>query len=92
MDEARGPLNHLVFKFDPNKPIVSLVLQEMYLIVIFETSISIYNCTTGDFLEERGRQDKSKYKVAAVNNNGNDVYICTHSNSTAKNSVQSEVF
>lgn len=64
----------------------------MYLIVIFENSISIYNSTTGDFLEERGRLDKQKYKVAAVNNNGNEMYIVTHTNNTAKNSVQSEVF
>lgn len=75
------------FKFDQNKVVVSMILYEMYLIIVFETSIAIYNATSGDFLEERGRLEKFKYKAAAINNNGNEIYLVTHNNSTGKNIV-----
>jgi hypothetical protein len=59
----------------------------MYLIVVYETSVSIFNAITGDFLEEKGRLEKFKYKGAIMNNNGNEIYLFTHNNSTGKNMV-----
>lgn len=52
----------------------------MYLIVIFETSIAIFNAAKGDFLEEKGRLDKFKYKIATINYNGNEIYAVSHNN------------
>lgn len=67
-------------------------MHEMYIIVVYETSIAIYNASTADFLEEKGKIDKFKYKAGVVNYNGTDIYLFTHNNSQAKNTVQSEVF
>lgn len=55
-------------------------MQEMYIIVIYETSVVVFNATTGDFLEEKGKVDKFKYKAAVVNYNGSDIYLVTHNN------------
>ena len=64
----------------------------MYLIVVYETSICIYNAATGDFLEEKGKLDKFKYKAACMNNNGNEMYLVSHNNNTGKNITQCELF
>jgi len=78
--DENGLKKHIVFKLDPQRHIVSLQMHEMYVIVIYETSVAIFNSTTGDFLEERGKLDKFKYKTAVVNYNGNEIYLVTHSN------------
>ena len=62
-------------------------MHEMYVIVVYETSVTIYNSATGDFLEEKGRQEKFKYRTAVVNYNGSDIYLITHNNQTGKNIV-----
>ena len=68
-------------------------MQEMYVIIIYESSVAIYNSATGDFLEEKGKLDKQfKYKSSVVNYAGNDVYLYAHHTSSGKNIVQSEVF
>lgn len=52
----------------------------MYVICVYETSVAIYNAATADFLEEKGKIDKFKYKAGIVNSKGNDVYLFTHNN------------
>jgi len=65
----------------------------MYVIVVYENSIVIYNAATGDFLEEKGRLDqKLKYKNAVVNFAGNEIYAFTHHTSGGKNVALSEVY
>jgi hypothetical protein len=46
--------------------------------VVYESSVAIYNATTGDLLEEKGRQDKYKYRAATANFNGTDIYVMTN--------------
>ena len=48
------------------------------MIVVYESSISIYNAATGDLLEEKGRQDKMKYKAACANFNGTEIYLVSN--------------
>jgi hypothetical protein len=68
-------------------------MQEMYVIVIYETAVAVYNATTGDFLEEKSKLDKQfKFKNACVNYAGHEVYLVAQNNSSGKNIVQSEVF
>lgn len=51
-------------------------MQEMYVIVIYETSIAVFNSVNGDFLEEKGKIDKQfKFRSACVNQAGTEVYI-----------------
>ena len=54
-------------------------MHEIYVIVIFETSIEIFNAQTGDFLEQRGTNiDKFKYKYASLNHLTGDIVIVAH--------------
>lgn len=51
-------------------------MQEMYVIVIYESSVAVYNATTGDKLEERVQADKQfKFRQACTNFKGNELYI-----------------
>jgi hypothetical protein len=43
---------------DVNKVVVAIVMQEMYVIIVYESSVAIYNSVNGDFLEEKGKLDK----------------------------------
>lgn len=87
LDEQTGAKKQGL-KFDPSKVIVNILIHEMYIIVVYESSISIYNSANGDFLEERGKLEKQfKYKYSAVNFSGNDVYVVTHNSSSSKNIV-----
>ena len=52
----------------------------MYVIVVYETSVAIFNAATGDQLEEKGKIDKFKYKAAVPNYNGTDIYLITNNN------------
>lgn len=87
-----GISDQIKFEFDPNKKIVSLFLVDMYVIVVYETSVCIYNASNGDFLEERGKLDKFKYKAAAVNIEGTEVYLAANNIKEARNTIQSEVY
>jgi len=87
-----GISDKIRFRFDENKTIVSLLLVDMYVIVVYETSVCIFNASNGDFLEERGKLDKFKYKAAAVNIAGTEVYLAAHNIKEARNTVQSEVY
>ena len=55
-------------------------MHDMHVVIVYETSVVIYNAATGDFLEEKGRVDKFKYKAAVVNSNGSEIYLATHNN------------
>ena len=79
-DEKVGFKQNLVFRFDPQRLIVSILIQESYVIVVYETSVAIYNAATGDMLEEKGRQDKMKYKCASANFSGTEIYLITNNN------------
>jgi len=59
----------------------------MYVIVVYETSVCIYNASNGDFLEERGKLDKFKYKAAAVNIEGTEVYLAANNIKEARNTI-----
>jgi hypothetical protein len=77
-----------VFRIDPTKQIVNIVMQEMYVIVVYESSVAVFNAATGDFLEEKGKLDKQlKYKNAVVNCAGSELYLCGLNSSSAKNIV-----
>lgn len=92
LDES-GIKKQIIFRVEPTKSIVTIVMQEMYVIIVYESSIAIYNSATGDFLEEKGRLDsKLKYKNSVVNYAGNELYAYAHHSSSGKNIVQSEVF
>ena len=65
----------------------------MYVIIVYESSVAIYNAATGDFLEEKGKLDKQmKYKSAIVNFAGSELYLYSLNSSSSKNIVQSEVY
>ena len=66
-------------------------MHENYVVVVYENSICVFNSNTGDFLEEKGRLDKFKYKNAVVNYNGSDIYLFTKNNNEIKNSVKSDI-
>ena len=57
LDES-GPKKQISFKLDPSKNIATILVQEMYVIVIYETTIALYNAATGDFLEEKNKIEK----------------------------------
>ena len=59
MDSTNGIKKHIVFKFEKYQSnqadkgkIVQILMHEIYVIVVFETAIAIFNSQTGDFLEE----------------------------------------
>lgn len=69
-------------------------MQEMYVIVVYENTVAVYNSNSGDKLEERPIQDSKQFKFklsACVNFKGNEVYMIAQNNSSGKNITQSEV-
>jgi hypothetical protein len=92
LDEKVGLNHHLTFKFDPSKFIINILIQELYVIVVYEQSVAIYNAATGDMLEEKGKLDKFRYKAAVPNFNGTDIYLVTNNNNQVKNVTLSEVY
>lgn len=91
-DETQGIKKQTSFRLDPTKTISNIVMQEMYVVVIYESSIAIYNSQTGDKLEERVTCDKQfKFRLSCINTNSTEVYVVTHNNSSGKNIIQSEV-
>jgi hypothetical protein len=69
-----------------------MIMHEIYVIVIFETTIAIFNSQTGGFLEERGSLDKFRYKGASLNSETGDIVLIAHNNSTAKNSINTKMY
>ena len=67
-------------------------MYEIYVIVVFETVIAIFNSTNGQFLEERGHLDRFKYKCACLNHQTGDVYLVALNNSTAKNIINTKIY
>ena len=88
LDEIAGPRKQIIFKLDPTKVIVNIVMQEMYVIIVYESSVAVYNSTKGDFLEEKAKLDKSlKYKFASANFAGTELYLVAQNSSSGKNIV-----
>jgi hypothetical protein len=99
MDVAKGMKTAIVFDFyknaqDKNSQIIQILMHEIYVIVVFEASINIFNAQSGAFLEERGVLEnfKYKYRAASLNHQTGDVILIAHSNSTTKNVIQTVVY
>ena len=69
-----------------------MIMHEIYVIVVFEASVAIFNAQSGDFLEERGFLDRFKYKTASLNHQTGDIILISHNNSTAKNIVNTKIY
>jgi len=74
MDTMSGMKKHIVFKFErfitnhqDKGKIVQILMHEIYVIVIFESAVAIFNSQSGDFLEEQGLLDRFKYRGACLN-------------------------
>jgi|TARA_B110000285_G_C14932755_1_gene518122 hypothetical protein len=67
-------------------------MHEIYVIVVFETAIAIFNAQSGDFLEERGLLEKFKYKCASLNHKTGDIILVAHNNSTNKNAINTIIY
>jgi hypothetical protein len=52
-DETQGTKKQTAFRVDPSRVIQAIVMQEMYVIVVYENSVAVYNSNSGDKLEER---------------------------------------
>jgi hypothetical protein len=93
-DEVQGTKKQTTFSVDPSRTIQAIVMQEMYVIVVYENSVAVYNSNSGDKLEERPITDPKQFKFkvsACVNYKGSEVYMIAQNNSSGKNTVQSEV-
>ena len=67
-------------------------MHEIYVIVVFETCVAIFNAQSGEFLEERGILDRYKYKAASLNHQTGDIILVSHNNSSAKNTTQTKMY
>jgi len=93
MDTHTGMKKAIVFKFEKypstfhgdKGQIIQILMHEIYVIVVFEVSIAIFNSQTGDFLEEQGSLDRFKYKSACLNHQTGDVMLVASNNSKASN-------
>jgi hypothetical protein len=52
-DDAQGTKKQTTFRVDPTRVIQAIVMQEMYVIVVYENTVAVYNSNSGDKLEER---------------------------------------
>lgn len=66
-------------------------MHEIYVIVVYETTVAIFNSQTGDFLEEQGVLDRFKYRAACLNHQTGDIYLLAHNTSKAANIVQTMI-
>jgi hypothetical protein len=57
-DELSGIQKGVTIKIDSNKALTTIVLQENYVIVVYEGSVATFNASTGDKLEDRVTCDK----------------------------------
>jgi hypothetical protein len=80
-----------------------LLVENQYVIAVFDTVIHIYNASTGDLLQEEGKLDgkhantKFKYKTAAINSQTNDIsvseiYFSAYNITEKKNTTQTEIY
>lgn len=53
-------------------------MHEIYVIVVYETSVCVYNAQTGQFLEEQGILEKFKYKSASLNYVSGNILLVAH--------------
>jgi hypothetical protein len=92
------------FIFEAGKVIVNILLVEnQYVVAVFETHVAVYNATTGDLLQQDANLEgkstmKYKYRNAAVKiqtNNADsisDVYLLTYNLVEKKQTIQSEIY
>jgi hypothetical protein len=91
-DENQGIKKQISFRLDPMKALATIVLQDNYVIVVYENSVAIYNSQTGDKLEDKVTCDKQfKFKQACINFKSSEVFIYNQNNSSGKNLTLSEV-
>ena len=60
-------------------------MHEIYVIVVFETVIAIFNQQDGKFLETQGDLDRWRYKSASLNHDRGDIMLVVHN--TSKNTT-----
>ncbi len=85
------------YRFDPSKEIVSIVQHEIYIIVVYEHSVAIYN-NEGAFLDEKGRLEKTaksdhfRYTSVSLNFMTGGVVLGANNKSSGKNSTTAEIY
>lgn len=94
IDLANGQKKLIVFRFEkyPSKQlekgkIVQMLMHEIYVIVVFETAVAIFNAQTGDFLEEHVITDRLKYRAACLNHQTGDTMLLAYNTSKASNII-----
>ena len=81
MDRAKGQRTAIRFNFDRQERgiIVQVIMHEIYVIVIYESSVCIFNAQTGNLLEEQGPlMDKFKYRNASLNYVTGNILLVAH--------------
>ncbi len=97
-DEEQGIKKSVMYRFDPKQSLVEILIQQTYVVAVYEHSISIYNMVTGDLLEEMGKLEKQKqgdlfkYNCAAVNPINPDVFLGSNNVQSSKKAIQCQVF
>lgn len=67
-------------------------MHEIYVIVVYEMVVCIFNSQTGEMLEEQGLLDKFKYRHATLNySTGNILLVAHNNNPTAKNQANTRI-
>jgi hypothetical protein len=100
MDTVTGLKKAIIFRFEkfPSNSqdkgkIVQILMHEIYVIVVFESCVAIFNSQSGDFLEEQGLLDvKFKYKCACLNHHTGDIMLLSYNTSKATNLVQTVIY
>lgn len=67
-------------------------MHEIYVIVVFETAVAIFNAQTGDFLEEHVITDRLKYRAGCLNHQTGDIMLLAYNTSKASNIIQTTIF
>lgn len=100
MDTTTGLKKAIVFRFEkyPSNTsdkgkIVQVLMHEIYVIVVFESAVAIFNSQSGDFLEEKGVLDnRFKYKCACLNHQTGDIMLLSYNTSKAANIIQTVIY
>ena len=92
------------FNLDNGKPLTTILLVENhYVIAVFDTLVQIYSALSGDLLQEEGRLDgksqilKFKYRTASIKLHANnetisEVYLNAYKTNEKKGTVFSEIY
>lgn len=99
MDINSGMKKHIVFEFEKmhgskhsdRGQIIAILMHEIYVIVVFEIMVAIFNSETGEFLEEQGLLDRFRYRAACLNHHTGDIMLVAHTTSKATNVSQTKV-